>query len=452
MEISNLSQSLSVVTARAAGTPAAAKSQSDAPAVDNRIRALDALRAELRMSLKARFFAGFSQPAPAFSSAAPPAAASDVAQETVNAAKQAAGQAPGRATRSLTAFRATVNETVESVRETFQGRGDVRDVDTVASLVNRGIDDLSAATADQAESATRVLDVESRLREASTIRIRTQEGDEVTIRLRNVEQFTASDVSASGPNGEATRTRIEASQASRISFSVEGDINDDERIAIGQVVAQATEIADEFFDGDLSFAFETAAAFQFDTDQLQRVNLRFRVQEDVTMRYAEQISTPQPERQAPAETVAALLRPESKPAPVMTSPAPVVAPVTSGPAEPVELPRPADIKPVEAPTSIDAEDTPVRVAAPEPAQVNTDALNSFFSMISSFLRETTVAFELAGESSRFYFSESFKLTLLRETLVTQAPEEKTDAAATAAGVVDRLLEVNATAAEDGATG
>ena len=386
-----------------------------------------------------------------------------MAEETVNAAKQVAEQAPGRAAQSLIAFRATVSETLEAVRETFQGRSDVRDVDAVGGLVNRGIDDLAAASAGQAESATRVLDVESRLREASTIRIRTQEGDEVTIRLRNVENFSASDVATSGPGGEATSTRIEASQSSRVSFSVEGDINEDERIAIGQVVAQATEIADEFFDGDLSFAFETAAAFQFDADQLQRVNLRFRVQEERSMRYAEEVMKPQPDRQAQAEPVATAVRPAAAPDPVIDRPAPVAAPTLLKPAEAIEMPNPADIRPldlakpvelqpVEPPRVIGEADVAAPVEAPETAPaINTDALNGFFSMISSFLRETTVAFEMAGESSRFFLSESFKLTLLRETIVTRAPEEKTDAAETAAGVVDRLLEIDATAVEDGAS-
>ena len=69
------------------------------------------------------------------------------------------------------------------------------------------------------------------------------------------------------------------------------------------------------------------------------------------------------------------------------------------------------------------------------------------NVVADFLKESSVSFESAGASGRFFFSESFKLTLLRETVVTIAPEAKADAAETAAGVIDKLLEVDAVAGE-----
>lgn len=451
MDIADLTQSVSVGTARrasAVSTSAPQRVATETTSVDNGTRALDALRVELRASLKARFFAGFGQSAPAFAPFRAPAAAEDVAGETVNAARQVADAAPGRAATSLVAFKASVSETIEAVRETFRGRRDVSDLDAVGRLINRGVDSLAAERSADAEAATRVLEVDSKVRESAAIRIRTQEGDVVTVRLRNVERLSASDVQVTGADGEATRTSLEASQSRRARIDIEGDLNEAERSAIFEVVSQASAIADEFFDGDLGAAFENASAFQFDTGQLQRVNLRFRVEEQQRVRYAEEVvRAPEPAQlAAPPAPDPSPVRPTVDLGPFINRPGPVGAPKPAEPSAPVD--------PVQPPVAADVSDAaadvgPAEVAEPEaPAPaVDVDALNRFFSFVADFLEQSNVAFESSGDSQRLYFSESFKLTLLRETIVTAAPAGKEDAAETAAGVVDRLVETTATDGE-----
>ncbi len=454
MEIADISQSVSLKSARRAqfsSSSVVAPPKNEAPVSDNTVRALDALRAELRGALQARFSTGYGAPASAFSAFAPEAGVDTVGDETLAAARQVADSAPGRAETFLVAFRATVARAFEAVRQNFAGRTDVGDIDAVEQVVNRGIQGLTRDAAGQTESATRVLEVDSKVREASTIRIRTQEGDTVKIRLRNVEQFSATDTSRTGPDGTATSTRVDASQSRRVSFTVEGDINSDERAAIEDVLAQASDIADEFFGGDIAAAFENAADFEFDSEQLQRVNLRFRVQEERNVRFTEEVVKSPPERlddRAPGP-VKIPVPPFADLGPIINRPAPVGPAIPFVPAKPES----ADIQPIKAEPVADdvAEAAPVVEAAPEPVAekqpVNTDALNGFFAFVSNFLSETTTAFEVAGESSRFFFSESFKLTLLRETFVATAPESQETAAETAAGVVDKLLEVDAQVAQ-----
>lgn len=452
MEIADISQSVSVKTARRAqlsSSSVVAPPKNEVPVADNAIRAIDALRAELRGVLQSRFSAGYAAPASTFSPFGPVVGADTVGEETVSAAKKVADAAPGRADSFLVAFRATVARAFETVRQNFAGRDDVGDVDAVEQVVNRGIQGLARDVAGQEESATRVLEVDSKVREASTIRIRTQEGDTVKIRLRNVERFSATDSSRSGPDGTATSTRVDASQSRRVSFTVDGDINNDERAAIEDVLAQASEIADEFFGGDIAAAFENAAEFEFDSEQLQRVNLRFRVQEERNVRFAEEVVTRPTERfdEAAPSPVKIPARPIADLSPIINRPAPV------GPAIPFvpATPESAEIQPIKVDPVVDevTKPTPAAEAAAEPAvektPVNTDALNGFFAFVSSFLSETTTAFEVAETSSRFFFSESFKLTLLRETFVAAAPESQETAADTAAGVVDKLLELDAQA-------
>jgi hypothetical protein len=57
-------------------------------------------------------------------------------------------------------------------------------------------------------------------------------------------------------------------QQSSFSFSVKGEIDEDELKAIGQLVADANEIAEEFFNGDIETAFNQALELGFDEQEL----------------------------------------------------------------------------------------------------------------------------------------------------------------------------------------
>ncbi|MEM8547301.1 MAG: hypothetical protein AAGF46_03970, partial [Pseudomonadota bacterium] len=219
---------------------------------------------------------------------------------------------------------------------------------------------------------------------------------------------------------------------------------------------RAAEIADDFFGGDLSAAFANAEAFEFDTSELQRVNLRFRVDQKSRISYAEATQPVPVASPSVVDAPAAVLAPASKPEPA--APAPVIGikpienlePIINRPqpvGEPVEIKAPeasADIDPVPVVAATDEVAPPVEDATDTAAESKT-ALGEFFNFVSDFLRATTEAFQQGGpESTQLFFSERFKLTLLRETLVTAAPAADSDAAETAAGVIDKLTAASST--------
>jgi hypothetical protein len=63
-------------------------------------------------------------------------------------------------------------------------------------------------------------------------------------------------------------------QESTFSFTVKGELDDDELKAIGQLVADANELAEDFFNGDIETAFNQALELGFDEQELSSFALQ----------------------------------------------------------------------------------------------------------------------------------------------------------------------------------
>ena len=199
---------------------------------------------------------------------------------------------------------------------------------------------------------------------------------------------------------------------------VKGDLNESEYAAIQNVFSQAESIANEFFDGDLAAALNLAGGFEFDSDQLSRVKMRFRSHQVSNIAYTETMTRPQPaqieESVAPAAPQVALR-----------------APVTAAP-------EPA---PERAPDVAEPAPTPTPEAAPaSPNVIDDQSLASFFETLSGFLRSVSEGFEPAsgGGSFRLHYSESFKLDILKAVIHTVAPEESSVVADNTVHLIDNL--------------
>ena len=70
-------------------------------------------------------------------------------------------------------------------------------------------------------------------------------------------------------------------ESSALSFSVRGELDEDELKAIGDLVADASDLADEFFNGDIETAFNQALEIGFDEKELTGFALNLTRQEKV---------------------------------------------------------------------------------------------------------------------------------------------------------------------------
>ncbi len=130
-----------------------------------------------------------------------------------------------------------------------------------------------------AEESSTNTNLEYRRRQATVLKIRTQEGDVVKLKFRNVEKTSIQ--AGEQVDGETVVSNLEIASSSRtrLLISVKGDINDAELAAIQSVAEQASQLAGAFFGGNINDAFQAASNFAIDGSELARVSLRLSVRE-----------------------------------------------------------------------------------------------------------------------------------------------------------------------------
>ncbi|WP_334021853.1 DUF5610 domain-containing protein [Alteromonas sp. S015] len=117
--------------------------------------------------------------------------------------------------------------------------------------------------------------------------IRTKDGDEVTFSFESLRSFQASQQrsfrvqesqeqrSGSGEPSENSfaasfteKTSYQYYERSGISFSLKGELDEDELKSIADLVGQVQDLADTFYNGDIDKAFEEALSLGFDDKEL----------------------------------------------------------------------------------------------------------------------------------------------------------------------------------------
>lgn len=397
-------------------------------------RALEVFRKELMVSGSAA-----SKPYCDCADYKPVLTADDVASAALDGAKQSVSSNADVSSFALLRFRQRVQSAATVTQQSVGNDADIDEVGKAVDKIESGLESLDADAARNVESSASVLAIDSRQRQRSTIRIRTQEGDVVRLDIKRASQLSARDVAVSDENGEASRTEVSASSRSRLNFTVRGDLNEAEFAAIQSVFAQAESIAGEFFDGDLGAAFSQASGFEFDAGQLARVNLRFRSSEITNTSYAQTVTR----APAPAVSAPAAPQPADRPA-VVSNPAPAATdakaePVVAAPVEPeVVVTEPAPV----------VEQVPVEFGGNGGLDLGSDTFLRFFDLLGDFLRGVADGFERAaggkGEAAdaasfKFHFSQSFKLQVFKSVLQVAAPDEPAeDATNLASALIDAL--------------
>ncbi|MBT8131562.1 MAG: hypothetical protein KJO35_04775 [Gammaproteobacteria bacterium] len=398
-------------------------------------RALQVFRQELRVALRARFQVRLQSTPQAYTQLQQADTPNGIANETLAAARQIANESPAKAANAIIKFKAEVKETATYVREIIGNRAEDAALDQTVSQIDRGLDALGRELANVRESSASVLSVDTRSKQRTTIQIRTQEGDIVKFDLKRSDKMSAGSVSVANDNSELSLTEIALSGKSKLKVRVKGDLNDSELAAIRNVFAQAEEIANNFFGGDLAAALGSAQDFQFDGSQLERVNMRFKLRESSKVTYAAsglmpQVATPQ-QVTSPATSTA-----------VATNPA-----ISTVPGAP-----PAEADVASSPFVPAQPDATGTTAAPVLSSTNSTAVSGLLNLLSDFLAAASGSFESkpGQESFRFSYSESFKLQILSAVIHTAAADSQIDAATKVGQVIEGINSVTPDHTEVGA--
>lgn len=139
-----------------------------------------------------------------------------------------------------------------------------------------GLEGLLPATSQPISGArTSVLAAERyQAAETLSLKVKTQDGDEVTITFNKQSNYESSVGGYSDSTGSAVSFSTDRSESSDYRFSVEGNLDDAEIDALQSLIKDVNEIADDFFDGDIQSAFDQASEFRMDKTELASMNLQ----------------------------------------------------------------------------------------------------------------------------------------------------------------------------------
>ena len=160
-------------------------------------------------------------------------------------------------------------------------------MDKSYGLIKQGIDDIEGALFGQLANGTQsnVSNIVSRdlglqETEQGNISIKTLEGDDIKISFGSSTSLAQSQ--SVEEDGYLSQTSYSRSQS--FSIEVNGDLNDDELKAINSLVTDMSNLADEFFNGDVQKAFEQASNLGFDASQIAQFSLDFKEVKQVAVR------------------------------------------------------------------------------------------------------------------------------------------------------------------------
>ncbi|MBM6549671.1 DUF5610 domain-containing protein [Marinomonas ostreistagni] len=164
-------------------------------------------------------------------------------------------------------------------------------IDDTQALIDDGFESLdkmflqSAETVMQASMQTQ----QSYQREDySQIQMTTQEGDVVSVNLYALQASAQGQAAAMDENGVSFVRYESSSQSFAFDFSVEGDLNDDERAAIQQMMQSVGQVSDLFYDGDVAGALQKGLDMGFDASQLASFSMS--LSSTQTMRSSQAVS------------------------------------------------------------------------------------------------------------------------------------------------------------------
>jgi hypothetical protein len=158
-------------------------------------------------------------------------------------------------------------------------------------LINKNIDDLytkifpdeeqvnSDAAVDNHNIRKASLDTELYTSNSknSDLSITTTDGDIVSISFSELQQYANNESSQyeEGSKGAAENYSMASSQYHEVNFSysVEGELDDEERAAIEALIKDVNSLQKDFFSGNVDQAFEKALELGFDNEQISNFSM-----------------------------------------------------------------------------------------------------------------------------------------------------------------------------------
>ena len=339
-------------------------------------------------------------------------------------------------------------------------------VSNIQALVSQGLTQLQS---NLGAAGVESLNAEYARTERTEIRIETQEGDVVRVRIGERSEANIEALSAADGGG----TSVSLSSSSSLGIRIEGDLNESELAAITDLLSNAEAIVDDFFSGNALDAFSTVSQLGFDAEQLAGFSLRAAVREQFSMSGVfTPVDTPVEEPVEPPAEITPVTPPVVEDPGVPTPVTPPVAedpvvptpvtppvaedpivvdPITVTPEEPVEPVIPDPVLPVSLDDADAAEAAPVaEVAEVTDAELEEPALETgvpaydTFQVVVDFM--ASVFQNIRPDSQQLVMTQRLVVDVLDAMIDVKLDEAGSDAAA-GADLFKQILDSAATTGE-----
>ena len=114
------------------------------------------------------------------------------------------------------------------------------------------------------------------LRQSVDIQVQTKDGDLVTIQVKNNYGAGESTHAQRSDDAFSINHKQNSYASEKLSYSIEGDLDEDELSAIEDLVGKINNVSASFFEGDVQAAFEQAHQLGFDTHELASYSMSVR--------------------------------------------------------------------------------------------------------------------------------------------------------------------------------
>ncbi len=159
----------------------------------------------------------------------------------------------------------------EQAKEILDGFGVLNgkiaeDIDTTYNLIQDGFKEREFGSA---EKLTQVERGTSAAREESfELEIKTNDGDIVKLMINNSNSISTSQQLSTSGDQQSLTINTEKYSSSDLSFSVQGDLDEDELAAINDLVGQIGDVAEDFYSGNMQQALQHAVEIGYDAGEI----------------------------------------------------------------------------------------------------------------------------------------------------------------------------------------
>ena len=127
--------------------------------------------------------------------------------------------------------------------------------------------------------------------ESLTMKLQTREGDTIELSISRQQSSFQQQILSANDHFASLASQWQMSDSQQLSFSVKGDLNEQELAAFDELLADVQGIADKFFNEDYDQAFQLASELGLDKKQFAALDLNMREETSIAKTTYQQVGS-----------------------------------------------------------------------------------------------------------------------------------------------------------------